>query len=224
MRLPTHNNLSTSDLLKLDEFLRQNSGKKKEKRNLCWMDGYLLAVCSSPRVVMPSEWQTNLYPDVVFDSMEQANEILGLVMSFYNLTLKAIEDSSHIPMYDRTDFDPKETRNKSIKIWCDAYLDGVRLSNPELLKDNEVVMALTPIIAGSTIGSDELKKGDLDINDFVAKIPLATKSLCKIYKKHQKDYAPQLKRSPATKLDKLPNRNDPCLCGSGKKFKKCCLN
>ena len=22
---------------------------------------------------------------------------------------------------------------------------------------------------------------------------------------------------------KLPNRNDPCLCGSGKKFKKCCM-
>jgi uncharacterized protein YecA (UPF0149 family) len=22
---------------------------------------------------------------------------------------------------------------------------------------------------------------------------------------------------------KLPGRNDPCLCGSGKKFKKCCL-
>lgn len=23
-------------------------------------------------------------------------------------------------------------------------------------------------------------------------------------------------------LDKTPNRNDPCLCGSGKKYKKCC--
>lgn len=23
---------------------------------------------------------------------------------------------------------------------------------------------------------------------------------------------------------KLPNRNDPCFCGSGKKFKKCCAN
>ncbi len=23
---------------------------------------------------------------------------------------------------------------------------------------------------------------------------------------------------------KLPNRNDPCFCGSGKKFKKCCFN
>lgn len=25
-----------------------------------------------------------------------------------------------------------------------------------------------------------------------------------------------------TVLDKLPGRNDPCLCGSGKKYKKCC--
>ena len=25
-------------------------------------------------------------------------------------------------------------------------------------------------------------------------------------------------------LDKKPNRNDPCNCGSGKKYKKCCLN
>ena len=24
-------------------------------------------------------------------------------------------------------------------------------------------------------------------------------------------------------LNKTPNRNDPCSCGSGKKFKKCCL-
>jgi len=23
-------------------------------------------------------------------------------------------------------------------------------------------------------------------------------------------------------LDKVPGRNDPCLCGSGKKYKKCC--
>jgi len=22
----------------------------------------------------------------------------------------------------------------------------------------------------------------------------------------------------------MPNRNDPCICGSGKKYKKCCLN
>lgn len=81
-----------------------------------------------------------------------------------------------------------------------------------------------PIIAGSKIGSEELKQGDLDINDFVVKIPLAIKGIFEIYKKHQRNYMPQSKRAPIIKSDKLPNRNDLCLCGSGKKFKKCCLN
>jgi hypothetical protein len=29
---------------------------------------------------------------------------------------------------------------------------------------------------------------------------------------------------PETPASKKVGRNDPCLCGSGKKFKKCCLN
>ena len=29
-------------------------------------------------------------------------------------------------------------------------------------------------------------------------------------------------RQPTTVIDKQPGRNDPCHCGSGKKYKKCC--
>ncbi|MGF1756544.1 SEC-C domain-containing protein [Photobacterium sagamiensis] len=31
-----------------------------------------------------------------------------------------------------------------------------------------------------------------------------------------------LNKPKTTTFDKTPNRNDPCSCGSGKKFKKCC--
>jgi SWIM/SEC-C metal-binding protein len=31
-----------------------------------------------------------------------------------------------------------------------------------------------------------------------------------------------LNKPTTTVFDKTPNRNDPCLCGSGKKYKKCC--
>ncbi|CAH0991726.1 hypothetical protein SIN8267_01840 [Sinobacterium norvegicum] len=31
-----------------------------------------------------------------------------------------------------------------------------------------------------------------------------------------------LNKKSAVKVDKLPARNEPCVCGSGKKFKKCC--
>jgi len=31
-----------------------------------------------------------------------------------------------------------------------------------------------------------------------------------------------LNKGNTVKLDKIPARNDPCSCGSGKKYKKCC--
>ena len=31
-----------------------------------------------------------------------------------------------------------------------------------------------------------------------------------------------LNKPTTTTFDKTPNRNDPCSCGSGKKYKKCC--
>tara|TARA_R110001592_G_scaffold363396_3_gene687813 strand:- start:24123 stop:24464 length:342 start_codon:yes stop_codon:yes gene_type:complete len=31
-----------------------------------------------------------------------------------------------------------------------------------------------------------------------------------------------LNKSATIKVDKTPARNDPCFCGSGKKYKKCC--
>jgi hypothetical protein len=31
-------------------------------------------------------------------------------------------------------------------------------------------------------------------------------------------------RTKAVARQKLPGRNDPCLCGSGRKFKKCCID
>ncbi|WP_108946549.1 PBPRA1643 family SWIM/SEC-C metal-binding motif protein [Shewanella halifaxensis] len=31
-----------------------------------------------------------------------------------------------------------------------------------------------------------------------------------------------LNKPQTTRFEKTPNRNDPCVCGSGKKYKKCC--
>ncbi|GIU10688.1 MULTISPECIES: PBPRA1643 family SWIM/SEC-C metal-binding motif protein [unclassified Shewanella] len=31
-----------------------------------------------------------------------------------------------------------------------------------------------------------------------------------------------LNKPQTTRFEKSPNRNDPCVCGSGKKYKKCC--
>lgn len=32
-----------------------------------------------------------------------------------------------------------------------------------------------------------------------------------------------VKKSPPVKVEKVPTRNEKCSCGSGKKYKKCCI-
>jgi SWIM/SEC-C metal-binding protein len=36
------------------------------------------------------------------------------------------------------------------------------------------------------------------------------------------ELTPILIKPTTTRFEKTPNRNDPCVCGSGKKYKKCC--
>jgi preprotein translocase subunit SecA len=35
-------------------------------------------------------------------------------------------------------------------------------------------------------------------------------------------FLPDLNTNPTYKAEKKPGRNDPCPCGGGKKYKKCC--
>ena len=42
------------------------------------------------------------------------------------------------------------------------------------------------------------------------------------YKKAMDNFHSLFKSKPCTRL-KVPSRNDPCTCGSGKKYKNCCM-
>ena len=42
-----------------------------------------------------------------------------------------------------------------------------------------------------------------------------------VYELHQRWHSLGLRQEPLHRAD-TPGRNDPCSCGSGKKFKKCC--
>ena len=39
-----------------------------------------------------------------------------------------------------------------------------------------------------------------------------------------KESIAEIKRSSQIVSSKKPKRNEPCICGSGKKYKKCCIN
>lgn len=78
----------------------------------------------------------------------------------------------------------------------------------ELSDDNSV---------GVLIGMNVITKGDFSITNFGGNTTMSFRvpSLQRI------DYVQGIKNGRQIVKDKLPGRNDPCYCGSGKKYKNC---
>lgn len=74
--------------------------------------------------------------------------------------------------------------------------------------------------AAMLIGMDVINRGDFSISNFQGNTVMSyrTPSILRT------DFVEEIKSTQPTIKKKTPGRNDPCSCGSGKKFKNCCLN
>jgi len=186
------------------------------------LQGFICAIVSGPEMIAPSRWMPlALGVAPRYENAEQVQETLELVMRFYNQNVQALTNGKgidlilyHLP--DGEDYDYES--------WCRAYLDGVDLSEvpwEDAGDPQEVDELLFPfvVLAGElpeeAVG--RLKPGELE----------------GLAKACQEDLGSMLldvhrywlaRRTPATARREAPKtgRNDPCPCGSGKKFKQCC--
>ncbi|MDP2828955.1 MAG: UPF0149 family protein [Sulfuricellaceae bacterium] len=189
------------------------------------LQGFLVAVVSSPDTVLPSQW----LPDVVggeteYDSMEQAQAFMDLLMRFYNEVAAALSANEPIPFILRQRSSTDERMN--YQTWCEGYILGWALSSQEWLRPgNEVLKKLTfPILyLSGAFREDAQAKGkayeeeeDYKVQqECVDVLPRVVQSIYDFWRERRG--TPTIRReSPKV------GRNDPCPCGSGKKFKQCC--
>ena len=73
---------------------------------------------------------------------------------------------------------------------------------------------------GLLIGMNIISMGDFAITNFEGKTVMTFRvpSLQRI------DFVEGIRKHTPVINDKIPGRNDPCPCGSGKKYKACCMN
>lgn len=192
------------------------------------LQGFLCAVASSPDAILPSQW----LPDVIggrpdFESMEQAQEIMGLLMRFYNDVTNTLFDGQPLKLIlkPRSASDPQA----DYQSWCEGYILGWALSTQEWLRPgNEVLKKLTfPILfLSGAFRDDAQSKGKTYIADeddlkmqqeCAGALPGAVAAIYNFFLSRRKAGPAPIKRE----TPKL-GRNDPCPCGSGKKFKQCC--
>jgi uncharacterized protein len=203
------------------EALLDSETLRGEAMPLDALQGLFFAIAIGPEPVATADWMSvALGENPEFASAEDKSEAIELLMNFQRHAAAAIaQDGFEFILYGPDD------GARDYATWCGGFLDGVELSpvdwnergNPdevdELLYPFIVLAGELPAKERRAFRADEwaqLVKGCEDgLADAIVDI---------------REYWAALRTPPQTVRRVTPKtgRNDPCPCGSGKKFKQCC--
>jgi len=228
--------LTEEEIEELDQFLLYAEGAE-ESMDISTLDGFLTAVVSGPKTVMPSEWLRWVWdmergkdaPE--FKDHAQAQRILGLVMRHMNdiaaTLLQAPEHYEPLLMENPNNGDPIPI----IDEWCSGFMKGVQL-DPEgwlsIIAGKPDWMS-TIMLYGTQDGWEALEKKNLSLEEHRALAAGLAGTVQKIYgfwlEQRREEIAngtpPEIVRRQPIRNPTKVGRNERCPCGSGKKFKQC---
>ncbi|MCA3074253.1 MAG: UPF0149 family protein [Rhodocyclaceae bacterium] len=197
------------------------------------MDGYMHAVAIGPTTLKPQQWLPPIWGLAqdqgmvpAAQSLEQINRILELVMRHFNSIIAGLEDERPdiyphwcVMVFDGQEFDDAEG-------WAWGFVQGVDLCRADwqpLLETDQGQAWYRPIglLGEDDFGpeQDTLTRTPAQRAELALQIPEA------VLRMHA-HWLPLRRaiheRAVARTLQTKVGRNEPCPCGSGKKFKKCC--
>ena len=205
------------------------------------LQGFLFTVVSAPEMVPPSDWLPVIFgeEEAGFASPDEAQEILGQLMALYNTTNAAVLDPPTLLPGDcrlRDEVLANFADDAPLAQWSRGFLRGHQWLE-ELWEDLPAEMAEeldATLMALGFFSSRQMAE------DFHAEDTSGTQSfeamadaIHRVLPTAVAQYA-HMGRSIATVLaepdweesEQTPHatiaRNEPCPCGSGKKYKNCC--
>jgi len=227
--------ITDADLERLDAFLMSDA-TPESAMDVSTLEGFLTALVIGPRMVPPSQWLPWVWDfdhgraDVEFADIGQANEMIGLVMGLMNRIADTFAD-------DPASFEPVFMREAvwGAAEWCEGFLAATqhfdaetwaalwaRDAFTELGKADRVGLVTPFMRLGDDTGFD-ITKREGDAERWVAAVVPSLVGIHRFWAERRGLEAPT-RYSPSTVRRETPKtgRNDPCPCGSGQKFKKCC--
>ncbi len=180
--------------------------------------GFLTAIASAPTTMMPSVWQLEIFGERGFSSMEQARRLMGLAMRLYNQILTDLNEGEQIA--------PSGPDDDAVGLWCAGYLKAARMDDV-WNEDERGAVFLFPMAVLS--GEADLV-GHEDSDGKVIEDPTPQLRRCRellnATVREANQYWTAWRRktvaAPIASRSHKVGRNEPCPCGSGLKFKKCC--
>jgi uncharacterized protein len=214
---------------KIDDLTSFMASKERIEAGLAkisYDNGLITAVVVGPEMIMPSEWiPLIITPEDAEADKETAKLMTGMLMLEYDKIQKSI-------CSDEKDYKPFLWKDKNGKYmardWAEGFVTGMNLRRNawKQLFDatSDSKKALIPImlcLSDDIVQSVSEKNGDDQeelIEMAIEALPQSVQEINDYWRKRRKTASPTQQGSR-----KKVGRNEPCPCGSGRKYKKCCL-
>jgi len=204
----------------LDAFLSSDQSPP-DSMMLSDLDGFLTAIAIGPELIMPSEWLPVIWGDdePVFTDEAEMQGVLGGILSRYNQIRDEITNGTFEPiLWGDADGTAIGTD------WAEGFMQGVGLRATKwerLLRSEDGASLIFPILAlcgdenGESLLGLEPEEEDRIAAEAAALLPGCVMAIDDYWRRRKLT-------NGATSKTRKRGRNDPCPCGSGNKFKKCC--
>lgn len=230
MNIPTNVAITEEDMDFIDSML-EKYGSDDSILNISELDGFLTAVVSGPEMIMPSEWLPAIWGGEEFlpkwEDEEEFARFFGLVTSLMNDIVCSLMDEPEefkaMFLMDMEDGEPVEV----VDLWCCGYVRAIAM-HPESWYGlpEEIDERLSVIVAqGTDAGAEDIARmSDNEVATLKGMIEPAAAVIHAYWLEQRADMAPNAAPAPVVRAEPKVGRNDSCPCGSGKKFKHCCLH
>lgn len=222
-----HAPLTDAELDRLASFLKSCKGGKA--MNLEELDGFFGALIAGPDIVLPSEYWPevfggNMSDTCEFGSLEEANEILRLMNRHWNTIAGTLfKDDIYVPLLLQDE--QGVTRGTD---WARGFVRGMHMRHEgwsELFNDEEHGGCLIPMMAIYHEHDEDPETRPEPITperreDIIVHMPAGLLVAYRYFRAQREAYSGLDRAAPPN--NRKIGRNDPCPCGSGKKYKKCC--
>jgi uncharacterized protein len=220
--------LTDAEFDRLSEILE--AFDNKHSMNLEQLDGFLAALICGPELVPPSKYLPKICGDpTVFEDASSAQEFLSLIMRHWNTIADTLNSGEvYLPLLLED-----ENGNTPANDWANGFLRGMEFGKEDwalLLDDEDYGGSLVAIFALANENNPDPGmrpyKDPISADLRETLIAGAAAGTMQIYQyfKAQRLVADDPLGNMPDFLRTMPKigRNDPCPCGSGKKFKQCC--
>jgi uncharacterized protein len=226
--------LDEDEMAFLDDFLLERvpedeveEGDDEGILNISELDGFLTAIICSPDLIPPSQWIESIWGEFEpeWAEFKDFQEVMALFLRHMNAISAILNNTQpYEPLLQELSY--KGQHGVVVDEWCVGFVRGMALSPaPWRTEDEGVDKAIQRI---RQLGDDDdpnylLQHTPAESEEIADWLPTAIQSIYRYHYVLRGASSPSNSAPYSREMPKV-GRNDPCPCGSGKKFKKCCLH